>query len=61
VTVVHAADEAGTCALVTFFPEWPYICGHDIPRDRDRCVCGARRAFIAVDYQPVLPFPGGGC
>jgi hypothetical protein len=53
--MIHAADEAGTIALTALFPAWPWICGHGISQDRDRCECGARRAVLAVDYQPVLP------
>jgi hypothetical protein len=52
--VIHAVNPGGTVAEILCLPEWPWICSHDIPRDRDRCDCGARRAVIAVEYQPVL-------
>lgn len=52
--MIHAENTEGTIAGFATFGQWPWLCGHDIPRDRDRCDCGARRAVIAVDYRPVL-------
>lgn len=53
--MIHATNPEGTIAAFEHTPgEYPYICGHEIPRDRDSCACGSRRAVIAVEYQPLL-------
>jgi hypothetical protein len=50
--VAEAADVAAAIASPTMYGT--QVCDHAIPAERDSCRCGARRAYLAGEYQPVL-------
>ena len=50
--VVEAVNAEGTIARTVTWGS--RVCSHVIPAEADRCLCGARRAYIVAEYQPVL-------
>jgi hypothetical protein len=53
--ITEARDEDATTAETSLLPRWPWICGHAIRAGAATCDCGARRAVLTGDVQPVIP------